>query len=176
MIQPWIALIGVITGFLLGEGSRYARYRWQIRRNKNRIRADLQALLAQIPQKQDILRQALRHLRRKAVLPMLSVRALPAGYLTVLADVYPHLDELQRNCLHVIYGRLKVADDFMDNFEDRIVKAVQEAHADPNVDPWPTYAAKVREIDESYKVVVKLIRSYLDQSPIDVFGVKSASS
>jgi hypothetical protein len=79
MIQPWIALIGVITGFLLGEGSRYARYHWQIRRNKYRIRADLQALLAQIPQKQDILRQALRHLMRKAVLPMLSVRALPVA-------------------------------------------------------------------------------------------------
>jgi hypothetical protein len=96
--------------------------------------------------------------------------------LPVLEDVYPHLDELQRNCLHVIYGRLKVADDFMDNFEDRIVKAVREAYADPTVDPWPTYAAKVREIDESYKEVVKLIRSYLDKSPIDVFGVKSASS
>ncbi len=72
----------------------------------------------------------------------------------------------------MIYGRLKVADDFMDNFEDRIVKAVREAHADR----WSTYDVKVREIDDSYKEVVKLIRSYLDRSPIDVFGVKSASS
>ena len=172
-IQPWLALIGVVVGFLLGEGSRLGRYFWQIRRNKELVRSELRAVLAQIPQKRDILNQAIPALRQGHVLPMQSVRAVATGYQSVLEDLYPHLSDLERNCLHVIYERLRVADEFMDAFEENLTRIVREKTFP---DPWSVHIGKIEEMLQSYAVVEELARSYLSGSPKDVFCVTGNES
>ena len=172
-IQPWLALIGVVVGFLLGEGSRLGRYFWQIRRNKELVRSELKAVLAQIPQKRDILNQAIPALQKGHVLPMQSVRAVATGYQSVLEDLYPHLSDLERNCLHVIYERLRVADEFMDAFEDNLTRIVREKTFP---DPWSVHIGKIEEMLQSYAVVEELAQSYLSGSPKDVFCVTGNES
>lgn len=165
-LSPWIALAGVVVGFLLGEGSRYLRYRWEICRNNKIVRTELQTILSQMPQKRDILRQAIAHLKQQRFMPTLSVRSVVTGYYSVLDDLYPHLSLVERNCLHVIYERLRVADEQMDGFEESFVRAVKDKIID---DPWSAYAGRLEELLASFDVVEDLARAYIARKPIDVF-------
>lgn len=165
---PWDALAGVALGFMLAEGSRYARHRWDIFRNKL-VRAELQTVLAQIPQKRDILQQAIAHLNEQRFMPTLSCRTTTTGYHSVLESLYPHLSLRERSCLHIIFERLRVADEQMDEFEDSFLRALKEKVIS---DPWATYVDRFLELLESYAVVEKLSRSYLAKQPEDVFLVK----
>lgn len=165
--SSWIGLAGVGVGFLLGEGSRYARYRLDIRRNKQLVRAELKSLLSQIPQKRDILNQAAAHLRSGRFMPTMSVHSITTGYYSVLESLYPHLPLIERNCLHVIFERIRVVDDLMDNLEDLFTKAMKDQIFDA-----PTiYSERIDELLESLNVVENLSISYLARSPIDVFSV-----
>ena len=170
--SPWIALLGVALGFMLGEGSRYAKYRLQIRRNRGIVGAELRSVLAQLPQKRDILNQAIGHLRKERFMPTLSVRMVATGYHSVLEDLYPHLRPLERNCLHVVFERLRVADDQLDQFEDIFVSALKDKIVS---NPWVTYRERLEQLAASYLIVEELAHSYLAGAPIDVFQVgKSA--
>lgn len=64
----WI-IVGVIVGFLLGEGSRYLRYRYRIHKLRSILREELKAISAQIEQKKDIANQAIDSLKNGNVLP-----------------------------------------------------------------------------------------------------------
>ena len=166
--QPWVALIGAVVGFSLGEGSRLFRGWWSIRKNKNVIAAELQSILYQISDKLDILNQELEHLKSKRVMPMLGVRSVMIGYQSIVQDLYPHLSVLERNCLHVIYERLRVADEFMESFESDISTAIREKVIE---DPCNVFAGKIEDMIASYSTVKDLTTSYLAGTPIDVFRV-----
>ena len=131
------------------------------------MRAELETMLAQVPQKRDILHQAIAHLKQKQVMPTLSVHTVTTGYYSVLEALYPHLQLVERNCLHVIFERLRVADEQMDGFEDSFVKAVKDKIIE---DPWFTYISRLDELLESYTVIEQLACSYLAMRPIDVFA------
>ena len=169
---PWFALVGVALGFLLGEGSRYARYRWDIFRNRKLVRAELQAVLAQLPQKRDILQQALAHLREQRFMPTLSCRTVTTGYYSVLEQLYPHLSLRERTCLHIIFERLRVADEQTDEFEKGFVGALKDKIIG---DPWTAFAGRLEELLASYQVVEDLARSYLAGKPEDVFGMEAGA-
>ena len=164
---PWIALAGVVLGFLLGEGTHYARYRWEIWRNKRIVRTELQTILSQLPQKRDIIRQAIAHMKQQRFMPTLSVRSVTTGYRSVLDDLYPHLSLIERNCLHVIYERLRVADEQMDGLEESFTKAVKDKIID---DPWSAYVGRLEELLESFTVIEHLARNYVANKPVDVFA------
>ena len=165
--SPWIALAGVAVGFLPGEGSRYLRYRIEIWRNKRLVRTELQSVLGQLPQKRDILVQAIGQMKEKRFLPLVSVRTGTVGYYSVQELLYPHLRPIERNCLHIIFERLRIADEQMDRMEEAFVRALKE-----NVlaDPWGIFIRRCEELLDSYDAVAKLARSYLEGKPIDVFA------
>lgn len=167
---PWFALAGVALGFMLGEGSRYARYRWDIYRNKNLVLAELQTIVAQLPQKRDILQQAIAQLKGQHFMPTLSCRTVTTGYYSVLEDLYPHLSLRERTSLHIIFERLRVADDQMDEFEKNFIGALKDKIID---DPWMMFAGRLEELLNSYLVVEHLARSYLAGKPEDVFSVEA---
>ena len=164
--------MGVAVGFLLGEGSRYGRYRWEVFRNRRIVRTELQSILAQLPQKRDILRQAIGHMKEKRFMLTLSVRMVGTGYYSVLEGLYPHLKQLERNCLHVVFERLRVADEMLDELENSFVRAVKDGVI---TDPWETFGGRLEELLESYKVVEGLACSYLAKKPIDVFKTEQAA-
>ena len=164
--QPWWALAGVVVGFCLAEGMRYVRYRWEIHRDRRLVKEELRAVLAQLPQKADILRKAIAKLQQKQVLPTMSVHALTTGYSSVLSALYPHLSLVERNCLHVIYERLRVMDEVMDSLERDFLAAVREKTVD---NPWVVYADRLDDMLHSVGVVEELAKSYLSGKPVDVF-------
>jgi hypothetical protein len=168
--SPWIALVGVAVGFLLGEGSRYIRYRVEIWRNKRLVRTELRSVLAQLPQKRDILNQAIASMKHERFMPMLSVGTVTLGYYSVQESVYPHLKPIERNCLHVIFERLRVADEQMDGMEQAFMRAVKDKVPD---DPWGVFVGRCQELLGSYDVVAELATSYLARKPVDVFHQQS---
>jgi hypothetical protein len=167
-VSPWIGLAGVALGFLLGEGSRYIRYKLDIHRNRKIIRSELQSVLAQIPLKRDILQQAIAHMENKQIMRTQSVHMVAVGYYSVLEDLYPHLTPMNRNCLHVIFEHLRVAEEVLDKFEESFTSAVKDNIID---DPWKAFSYRLKEIMDTFNTVESLIQSYLSNKSIDVFNL-----
>lgn len=105
-------------------------------------------------------------------MPTLSVHLITTGYSSVLSQLYPHLSLTERNCLHVIYERLRVADEAMDEFESDLIQAVKEKIID---DPWESAIGRLEDLRHSLSVVEELARSYLTGKPTDVFGISAES-
>lgn len=165
--QPAWTLAAVIVGFMLGEGSRYLREKVRIWRLKRTIRNELESIRRQIPQKRAIVSQIITDLGKKVLLPGLSVPIISVGYIQLIKEVYEHLCPAQRNCLHVIYERLRVADEVLSRFMDDFIAAMKEGVL---ADPWKAYSDQLGDINASYNIVGDLIDSYLSGSPIDVFA------
>jgi len=166
---PAWGLLGVVLGFTLGEGARWLREKFRIRRLKKVVQNELCAILAQIEDKEDILRQAVQALQQNKVLPMVAVRAITLGYNSHIKDLYEHYSEIERNCLHVIYERLRVADQHMEAFHDDFQKALKDRLVN---DPWDAYIGYLGDIIKSYEVAKNLICSFLKRKPDDVFHTK----
>jgi hypothetical protein len=164
--QPFWALAGVVVGFFLSEGSRYVRERIRIFRLKRAIHKELESIKSQIPQKQDIVAQIVKSLENKVLLPGESVPIISLGYNEAIKELYVHLCPNQRNCLHVIYARLRIADERLISFLHDFISMIKDGILE---DPWKAFADQLREINSSYDIVLKLITSYLSQTPIDVF-------
>lgn len=164
----WAALVGVVLGFGLSELSQFIRYRHRICRLKTIVEEELKSIRCQIDQKLDILSKAQERLGKKQILSTRSVRALTTGYASALRELYGHLGDRERNCLHVIYEYLRVGDDTMDQFETDIMAAIKEEILP---DPFSAYADRFRDLQTNYENAKRLIDSYLERRPIDVFQV-----
>ncbi len=145
------------------------RYRVDIWRNRRLVLTELQSVLAQIPQKRDILHQAMAHMKEQRFLPMVSVGTVTLGYYSVQASLYPHLTPMERNCLHIIFERLRVADEQMDGMEEGFMRAIKDKVL---TDPWNVFANRCEELLTSYDMVAELATSYLEKNPIDVFAAQ----
>ncbi len=164
------SLIFVLLGFLLGEGSRYLRYRSRLWRLKRIIKEELGSILAEIPQKKDIVQQIIAALEKQQVLPGLSVGIINMGYKQHIAELYEHFSFLERNCLHVIHEHLDINDKILSSFEHDIKSAIQEKVM---ASPFSFYKIHLQEILKSYNMVENLIKAYLDGKPTDVFHIKN---
>lgn len=160
-------IVGVVVGFLLGEGSRYGRYRIDLIRKKRLLIAELGSIRAQIPQKRDMVRQIIDALQQRTLLPGTSVPILSLVYRSVISDLYPHLSSRERNCLHAIYERLQVADEFLRELDDRLLQSVKNGVFP---DPYEAFTRLLRDLDASYEIASELMMSYLQGNPVDVFS------
>ena len=125
-IPHFWSLICVLFGFLLGEGCRYIRYRLRILKLKRIIKEELKSILAQIPQKKEIVNQIILELENKKILPGFSVGIINIGYNKHISELYKYLNINQRNCLHVIYEHLKVAEKTLFSFEQDLISSIKE--------------------------------------------------
>ncbi len=167
-VAAW-SLIGVVLGFSLGEGARWLRNRLRLRRLKVAIRSELRAALAQIEDKEDILRKAIKALQEKRVLPMVAVRSMTHGYSSYIHDLYDYYSNIERYCLHVIYERLRVADMSMETFHEDFQQAIKDKIVN---DPWEYYVGYLEDIIKSYDLLRGLIGSFLAGEPEGVFHVE----
>ena len=163
---PAWGLIGVLLGFCLGEGNRLVREWCRIRRLKKVIEADLRSIQAQIESKKDILIQAIQSFQNGRVLPTISVRTVRTGYDAYLGSLYLTYSEQERNCLHVIYERLRISDEIMDSFRKNFQEDLKSGLLKR---PWDIAVSRLEELLESYDVINGLIQSFLDGTPKDVF-------
>ena len=162
-------IVGVILGFVLSEVYRHRHYRSRIRNLKRMVKEELKSILAQIPWKKTIIREIIDNLDEQKVLSGVSVGIMNTGYKQHIAELYEHLSILQRNCLHVIYERLDIADKTLSSLEQNIKSAVREKIIDK---PFQLYKSRLQEILHSYDVVEDLIKKYLNGKPTDVFCVE----
>lgn len=173
VIAVFGSLGGVVLGVFLGEGVRIIRYHWRIARFKRVIRHELESIKYQIDQKIDIVNQVMERLEGKAsYMPARSVPIQTIAYDQSITKVYGHLSKKQRNCLHVIYSRLKVADEFMDSYEQNFISAVKDKVID---DPFQAYHDLFSNISESYQKVKELIDAYVEDEPIDVYYIEEGA-
>src|SRR4029077_17526173 len=126
------AIVGVMLGFVLGEGSRLVRHWFRIARLKRLVRDELVSLRMQIPQKRDIVGNMITSLDQRKVLPGISVSAVSTGYRHHISELYEHLSIIKRNCLHVIHEPLRLSDQIVNRFVDDFQAASRDkVLADP---------------------------------------------
>lgn len=166
-VQAW-GLIGVALGFFLGEGTRWIRQKFHIKKLKRTVRKELNAILAQIEDKENILEQAKKALQQKRVLPLTVVRFITTGYRSYIEELYEHYSDLERNCLHVIYERLSIADSFTGTFVEDLINALKDKMVEK---PWEVFIGNLDDLTKSYQVVRILIDSFLKDKPEDVFHI-----
>lgn len=159
-------LAGVIIGFLLSELATNIRARKKLDSKKQAIYTELRSLKGQIPQLKNICGQAINELRAKALLPTIAVPALTGSYDAFGHEVLETLNQKERNCLHIIYGRLKVADKVLFELEQDFRLAMEQSVFS---DTFEAFVEKLTEIHMSYDVINGLIDSYLAGNPTDVF-------
>ena len=163
-----IALGGVVLGFFLGEGSRLIRDKLRINRHKELVRKELAAIKTQLVPKKDILQKAISKLKNNQILPTLSVHFITHGYDNTIKELYSHLTRKERQCLHVIYENLRVADLTMDRFESEIMVAIEKGVMD---DPYEAFRDRFDDILNTLVDAESLIDGYLKGDPPDVFAV-----
>ncbi|MAL98034.1 MAG: hypothetical protein CL583_06245 [Alteromonadaceae bacterium] len=168
-----MAIVGVLLGFMLGEGARWIRYRYSIRVAKAALAAEIRADFAQLPKKLDIFQQSVSAMKKGQVLRMQSVHFAVSGYNRAISGFYPHFTTKERTCLHVIYENFRIVDEFMDEFEDRIVAATKD---EAIRDPWTIYINKCNDLMASLEVQKHLAQSYLEGKPEDVFGTEAEAN
>ena len=163
---PAWGLIGVLLGFFLGEGYRLILERYNICKRKKVLQSELRSIKAQIESKEDILLQAIQTFQTGRVLPTISVRTVRTGYDAYLDTLYLTYSERERNCLHVIYERLRISDEKMDSFDKDFQESLKSGVIDK---PWDVAVSTLEELLQPYDVIGGLIQSFLDGTPKDVF-------
>ena len=171
-IPAW-GLIGVVVGFCLSEGTRLLREKCRIHKLKRVLKAELQAVKGQIRDKKDILLQAIQACENNRVLPMVSVRMVRTGYDVHINDLYETYSTLERNCLHVIYERLRISDEKMDSFHKDMEESFRAGVVEQ---PWDVAISQLSELSESYTVIDYLIQSFLDGDPENVFAESDSAN
>lgn len=106
---------------------------------------------------------------KQKILRASSVGIINIGYKTHISEIYEHLNELERNCIHNIYERLEKSEqEFSLYYEECRVAWHTNRDFD---DIIYRYKKHFKDLLESYDIIVKLIDSYLNKNPIDVFYV-----
>lgn len=169
---PAWGIIGVVVGYCLSEGTRLIREKCRIHKLKRVLKAELRTVRGQIRDKKNILHQAIQACENKRVLPMISVRIVRTGYDVHINDLYETYSDRERNCLHVIYERLRISDEKMDSFHKDMEESLGAGVVEQ---PWDVATNQLRDLLDSYDVIDQLIQSFLDGDPVHVFTQSSSS-
>jgi hypothetical protein len=166
VIEVMGALAGVIVGFLLATVWQAWRERKRIRRLKRALDEECLSLVAQIPFLIEVVDNLVRCLKDGRLLSGESVRAMSSVYSSAISDLAPHLSLRERNLLHVAYERLRVNDQVLAS----LVSEFREAWSMQRPGgPWEEFINKLSDTRESYQVTRTLLKSYLEDDPVDVF-------
>jgi hypothetical protein len=118
----------------------------------------------------DICQKMIDALRQKRVLPGTSVRGIRTIYEANIAELAPYLTLRERNLLHVVHERMRVAEELMGAHLADIRDEVRGGHV---ADPWAPSIAMLNDQIRSFQLVELLLRSYIGGKPEDVFYVES---
>lgn len=143
-------------------------HKLRIGRLKKAIREECKSLLGQIPQLIDIYNKSISNLNDDKILPGPAVRSISTVYHSNISEITPYLCVQDRNLLHVVFERLRVGDELLDSYASELSKTLKENFIE---NPIEFYINKLRDQIESYEVVKKLLLSYINRKPIDVFKI-----
>lgn len=161
-------LIGVALGFFLNVVYSYILKRIRVYQLNKALHEECRSLLTQIPQLVDIFKKCIDNLDQGRILPGPAVRSLSIVYRSTISEIYPYLSLKNRNLLHVVYERLRVGDDILENYVSILSRELQEKLLEDPIQGW---IIRMKDQLESYKTTTVLLKSYLRGEPIDVFTI-----
>jgi hypothetical protein len=161
-------VLGVVLGFFLNVAYASFVRRKHISNLKTALKDECKSLLCQLPLLIDIFEQCIDNLKQGKILPGAAVHSLSTVYSSAIAELYPYLKLKDRNLLHVVYERLRVGDEILENYESNLSREIKENLIGNPIQGW---ISRMTEQIGSYKVINDLIKSYLDGNPKDVFYI-----
>jgi hypothetical protein len=164
--EVW-ALVGTILAFGLNEASRLVRHLLERRRLRSALRDELEINLYQLSHKMNTMSNVIDSLKNGKILPGTSVPFATAVYSTSLSSIIHALKPRERDIVHNIYARLRIQDDFLQQFEDRFKESLKDDVAE---NPWKAYITKLTELREDCEITQELIKSFLAGKPIDIYN------
>lgn len=165
-MEGLIGLIGVILGFGLGAG--YQEYRDWARRKRlcSELRNELTANLYSIPQKKATIQSIISAMSEQKVLPGTSVPFCTAIFGHHYPECSPFFSQKERNLLQVVYSTLRTVDATLAEFEPAVTGASSE-HAENRV--LIAFEHKLKDLISALEEQERLIQSFMDRTPVDVF-------
>jgi hypothetical protein len=169
--QEW--LTGILVGLVLVGLFGWIRGIIKVRRIKSAIRHELRANQAQISQKQAMVTQMITAFEQESYQPVLSIPPLTTVFDHYYPTVVHTYSALARDNLHVIYALLRQNDDFLNNFQPRLMG---EVTSKINARSHAAHIAQLHAINESYQIIAGLINDFLRGKPHDVFARRLVGS
>lgn len=161
-------VLGVVLGFFLNVAHSYYLRRKRICDLKKALRDECKSLVSQLPQLVDIYEQCVQKLNQGKILPGPAVSSLSTVYRSTISEIYPYLSLKERNLLHVVYERLRVGDEILQNYVSILSRELQE----PLIkDPIQGWIVRMNDQIDSYRIIEGLLKSYINKEPIDVFNI-----
>lgn len=172
MLEAILSLIGVVLGFLLSEGKRWYDEKSVKKNLRIALTEELGSIIRMTPSKLDILNQAEEAFGAARVMPTKSTRFPREIYIRVLVKAPEILTTKERDCLHIIYERLRVIDDSMDAMEERF-NSITSAHSIGQA--LSALVGSIRDMKEALFQTIELAKSVTEGNAIDVYQVTTES-
>jgi len=161
-------ILGVVLGFFLNVAYSSIMNRVRVCRLRAALRDECKSLITQIPQFVDICKKCINNLNQGKILPGQAVRSLSTVYHSTITEIYPYMSLKDRNLLHVVYERLRVGDEILENYVSLLSKELQENLIKDPIQGW---IIRMQDQIDSYATITNLLNSYLRRESIDVFNV-----
>lgn len=172
MLEAVLSLAGVVLGFLLSEGKRSYDAKSVKKSLRVALIEELGSIVRMIPSKLDILNQAEENFCAGRVMPTKSTRFPRGIYIMALVNAPETLTKNERDCLHIIYERLRVIDESMDEMEDRF-NSITATHSITQA--LPALVVSIRDMKEALNKTMELATSVIEGNAIDVYQMTTES-
>jgi hypothetical protein len=172
MAEALWSLIGVFIGFLLSEGTQWLKIRFEQRGLHSAMTAELQSIVRMIPSKIDILVQARGHFANARLMPTTSTHFPNQIYWRLISSSPELVTTETRDCLHVLYERLRIIDESMDSLENRF-NSIAATHSTGQAVEATT--GSVGDLTEALQTCRMLAQSVLDNKPINVYQLQGGA-
>lgn len=164
------SLLGVFVGFILAEGTQWVKSKLSDRELRKGLTAELQSIIRMIPSRVNILQQAEDHLKNSHSMPTTSTHFPNHIYSNIIKNNPNIITPNERDCLHILYERLRIIDASMDNLESRLTTIASTYSKAQGIE---ASLVAVRDLKEALDSSTPLAQSIIDKSPIDVYPISS---
>jgi len=161
-----VALLGVVTGFVLSEAATILRSWLRNKRYKNALEDELKTNLYQLAQKEDIAQQMSNELDQGTFLPGLSVPFASTVYEAHFPPIIHLFTSVERDNIRHIYSNLMTLDHVMGDMEGSYKQDVQSGVMK---DVNSAYKSRIDDVLKNYSVLKNLISSFLEGNPVDIY-------
>lgn len=167
-MEPIFGIVGVVLGFVLGAFYQEWRDRSARKRLLQQLREEVKANIYMIPQKAATLRSMLAALKERHILPGEAVPFCDAIFSNHYPSIAPFLSQKERSILQVVYSTLGSVDKTMADFEPSVTNA---GSIDAQERIMTAFGSKLADLIDALNQQEKLMISFIDGRPIDVFHV-----
>lgn len=172
MTEAIWSLFGVVLGFVLAESAQWLK----LHRLRNRLRksllAELQSITRMVPSKVDVLNQAESHFKAGRVMPTQSTRFPREIYSRIIIETPEVLKNWERDCLHIIYERLRVVDISMESMEERFISINSSYSREQAVS---AAVGSINGLKETLSQTCVLVQAVISGEHVDVYALGNQS-